>query len=91
MQHVVSREISKNWKLSVRNNKSQKISITLMDQIPITANSDIEVNEIQFSGGKLDAETGKVTWQLEVKPAEKAEKKISYTVRFPKGKKVNIE
>jgi uncharacterized protein (TIGR02231 family) len=84
-------ESMKNWKLSVRNNKSQKITITLKDQIPVTANSEIEVSDTRFSGGSLNAETGEVTWTLEVKPSEKAEKNLSYTVRYPKGKKVNLE
>ncbi len=84
-------EAAKGWKLSVRNNKSQKIEITLMDQIPLSANSDIEVNNTSLSGGKLDPATGEVSWNMEVKPAEKAEKKLSYTVRYPKGKKINLE
>ncbi len=84
-------EASKSWKLTVRNNKSQKINITLTDQLPMSANTDIEVANTQISGGKMDAATGEVTWQMDVKPTEKAEKKISYTVRYPKGKKVNLE
>jgi uncharacterized protein (TIGR02231 family) len=84
-------ESMKNWKLSVRNNKSQKISITMKDQIPVTASSEIEVTDTRLSGGSLNAETGEVTWKLEVKPSEKAEKNLSYTVRYPKGKKVNLE
>jgi uncharacterized protein (TIGR02231 family) len=84
-------ESMKNWKLSVRNNKLQKISISVKDQIPISASSEIEVTDIKLSGGSLNAETGEVTWKLEVKPSEKAEKNISYTVKYPKGKKVNLE
>jgi len=84
-------EAMKTWKLSARNNKSQKISITVKDQIPISASSEIEVTDTVISGGKLNPETGEVTWQLEIKPAEKAEKKLSYTVRYPKGKLINQE
>jgi uncharacterized protein (TIGR02231 family) len=84
-------EAMKSWKLSVRNNKSQKISITVKDQIPMSASSEIEVTETQSSGGKVDTVTGEVTWHLDIKPAEKAEKKLSYTVRYPKGKLINQE
>jgi uncharacterized protein (TIGR02231 family) len=84
-------EAMKSWKLSIRNNKSQKISITVKDQLPISASSEIEVTETQISGGKLDSVTGEVTWQMDIKPAEKAEKKLSYTVRYPKGKLINQE
>jgi uncharacterized protein (TIGR02231 family) len=84
-------ESAKSWKLTVKNNKSQKINITLLDQVPLSANSDIEVSDMQLSGGKLEAPTGVVTWELVIKPAEKTEKKLSYTVRYPKGKKINLD
>jgi uncharacterized protein (TIGR02231 family) len=84
-------EAMKSWKLSVRNNKSQKISITIKDQVPLSGSSEIEVTDTQISGGKLNPETGEVTWQLDIKPSEKAEKKLTYTVRYPKGKLINQE
>ncbi len=84
-------EVTRSWKLSVRNNKAQIIRITLLDQVPMPANSDIEVTNLQLSGGKQDGDTGRVTWELEIKPAERVEKVLSYTLRYPKGKKINID
>lgn len=84
-------EASKSWKLSVRNNKLQKINLTLTDQLPLSANTDIEVINAEFPGGKLNPGTGEVSWQMEINPSERSEKKIGWTVRYPKGKKVNID
>jgi len=84
-------EVSKSWKISVRNNKSEKITILVSDQLPLSAHSDIEVTDTRLSGGKLNAETGEVKWLIGVKPAEKAERSISWTVRYPKGKKINLD
>ncbi len=84
-------EVTKSWKLTLRNNKSQKINITVLDQVPLSANSDIEITGKELSGGNQDLTTGQVTWEITVKPSEKAEKRLSYTIRYPKGKKINID
>jgi uncharacterized protein (TIGR02231 family) len=84
-------EVTKSWKISVRNNKSEKITILVSDQLPLSANSDIEVTDTRISGGKLNTETGVVKWLVKVKTAEKSERSISWTVRYPKGKKINLD
>lgn len=84
-------EVTKTWKIAVRNNKQQKISLTLTDQIPMTANAEIEVTDSKTDGGRVNSETGEVNWKLDLNPSERTEKKLSYTVRYPKGKKINIE
>lgn len=84
-------EVTKSWKISVRNNKSENITILVSDQLPLSANSDIEVTDTRLSGGKLNAETGEVKWLIGVKPSEKAERSVSWTVRYPKGKKINLD
>ena len=85
------KETTRSWKITVRNNKSAKINIEMFDQIPITTNSEIEISDVELNGGKLDAETGKVTWNLNLSPGEQVEKILSYTVKHPKNKRLVIE
>ena len=85
------KETTRSWKITVRNNKSAKIKIDLFDQIPVTTNSEIEISDVDLNGGKLDAETGKVTWNLNLSPGEQVEKILSYTVKHPKNKRLVIE
>lgn len=85
------KETTRSWKITVRNNKSDKIKIDLFDQIPVTTNSEIEISDVELNGGKLDAETGKVTWNLNLSPGEQVEKILSYTVKHPKNKRLVIE
>jgi len=85
------KETTRSWKITVRNNKSAKIKIDLFDQIPVTTNSEIEISDVELNGGKLDAETGKVTWNLNLSPGEQVEKILSYTLKHPKNKHLVID
>ena len=75
--------------ITVRNTKKDKISITLEDQLPLTKNNDINVKAGDISGGSLNAETGKITWNLEVAPSSSLEKRLNFSVRYPKDKTVS--
>jgi len=77
--------------LTIRNNKTNSIKITVNDQIPVSSNSSIVVEASELSGGILDAETGTVKWDLEIKPQEKKELVLSYSVKYPKNQNIILE
>ena len=79
------------WKLTVRNTRTEPVTLMLTDQLPVSRNSSISVTEEELSGGTLDKETGTVTWRLELKPGEQRELKLRYAVKYPKGRSLNIE
>jgi len=82
---------SRTWKTTIRNNKSEKIKLIVLDQVPVSNNQEITVDVKELSNGKLDQETGEVTWEIELAPKETVEKMISYTVKFPKKKDLVVE
>ena len=82
---------SRGLEIIVRNNKSQNINLTLFDQIPVAAISDISVSATDLSKGKLDDQTGEVTWKLEIKPKAQKELKLAYEVKYPKHERVTLE
>ncbi len=77
--------------ISVRNNKSQAATIKLRDQIPLSQNSDIIVEALELTGGKLDSATGEITWDFKVEPHDTGEIILTYSVKYPKNKKVILE
>ena len=77
--------------ITVRNNKSVPVQITLNDQIPVSSNSSINVDPIELSGGKLNQQTGEIKWDLEVKPQETKQIVLTYSVKYPKDKIVTLE
>ncbi len=77
--------------LTVRNNKASTIKINLTDQIPVSSNSGINVEPVELSGGKLNAQTGEVTWELTIKPQDSSQLVLTYSVKYPKDKTVILE
>jgi len=62
----------------------------VMDQLPISNDKDIEVNDKDYKGADYNETTGAVTWKLQLKPNETRELVLGYTVKYPKDKQVNL-
>ncbi len=77
--------------ISVRNNKSRSVALKLRDQIPLSQNSQITVEALELTGGKLNPVTGEITWDLTVEPRETREIILTYSVKYPKNEKVMLE
>ena len=82
---------TKSFLISVRNNKSKAVTVKLRDQIPLSQNSDITVEALELTGGKLNPVTGEITWDLSVQPRENREIILTYSVKYPKNQKVMLE
>ncbi len=77
--------------LTVRNNKSTQVKLTLNDQIPVSTNSGITVEAIELSGGRHNQESGEIKWDLEIKPQETKQVVLTYSVKYPKDKTIILE
>lgn len=79
------------YEITVKNNKSEPINIILKDQFPISTNKEIDVTLLEGKDGSVNNEIGVITWQMQI-PAGKSEKRrISYSVKYPKDKVINIQ
>lgn len=78
------------YKISVRNTRSKNVDIVVMDQLPISNDKDIEVNDKEYKAADYNETTGALTWKLQLKPNETRELVFGYTVKYPKGKQVNL-
>lgn len=77
------------YEIIVRNSKKDPIEITLEDQIPVSQNSQIEVEVLDQGGANYDPVTGKLTWKLKLNSAETKSVQFKYSVKYPKNKSVN--
>lgn len=82
---------SREFQITVRNNKSVRISIQVLDQVPVSVNSSITVEVKELSKGDLNEQDGIVTWNLELDPGEQEVLTLGYEVKYPKREKVIIE
>ncbi|MDR1502664.1 MAG: mucoidy inhibitor MuiA family protein [Prevotella sp.] len=85
------KEDTRAWKISVRNNKSQTIKFVILDQIPVSTATEIEVNAENLSGADLNTDTGEVKWKMELNPSAKKELELKYKVKYPKDRNLTIE
>lgn len=81
----------KDWEINVRNTRAEQVTIKVYDQIPVSQNSAITVSAEELSGGILDAETGIVVWDLTLNPGESRKLRLSYEVKYPKSRRLNVE
>ncbi|MGA0556830.1 DUF4139 domain-containing protein [Larkinella sp. VNQ87] len=79
---------SYSYKISVRNTKAEPVSLTVFDQIPVSTDSRIEVELDDRAGAEHNAETGRLTWNLALKPGESRDLVFRYTIKYPKGKQL---
>lgn len=77
------------WEISVRNTKGEPVKITVEDQMPISKNSQIEVNPLDTGGSRFDEKTGKMVWSLTLQPNETRKMGFRYEVKYPKDKQVS--
>lgn len=76
------------YQIEVRNNKKVPITLELQDQFPLSPSEDIQIERGDVGDGKVDAETGIVTWNLELKPGEQAKRTLQFEVTYPKDVQV---
>jgi uncharacterized protein (TIGR02231 family) len=76
------------YRITVRNNKNEVIKIHLEDQIPVSRNSQIEVDLFDNHRGQYNAENGKLVWDLQLNPNESRVIELQYSIKYPKGKTI---
>ncbi len=82
---------SRFYDITVRNNKNEKINLTLEDQFPISTDKEIQVDHGQYKDGKLNESTSKVTWNLTINPKEEVLKQIGYKVKYPRDRILQLD
>jgi uncharacterized protein (TIGR02231 family) len=78
------------YQITVRNNKKEKAEMIIKDQYPISTDKDIEVELLDNSGATVNKDNGVLTWKMELAPGESKRLRVSYSVKYPKDKTVNI-
>ena len=78
------------YEITVKNNKKDAIEILVKDQYPISQDREVGVELIESSEAVNNNETGVLTWKLKLAPGEVKKLKMSYSVKYPKDKTLNL-
>lgn len=80
--------ISVTYEIMVKNTKSVTAELHIDDQIPLSSNPGIVVKLTDSSKAKYDVETGKLSWDINLKPKESRKISFTYEVKIPKDKMI---
>jgi uncharacterized protein (TIGR02231 family) len=78
------------YEITLRNNNSESVNVQLFDQIPISRNAEIEVEQSELTGATLNKDLGEVHWSVALKANESKKVRLIYSVKYPKGKQVQF-
>lgn len=68
------------YAIKIINGKSVPAHIIVVDQLPVSTHVKVMVEKTTLSGGTVEETTGKVTWEIDVKPNEEKDIKFGYKI-----------
>lgn len=75
--------------ITLTNNSREEVSIEVLDQVPVSTDERIIVEDVKTQPPlKPEADTGKLAWQISLKPGESKKIEIMFAVKHPKD--INI-
>lgn len=77
------------YEISIRNTRTQAVALTVEDQIPLSRNSQIEVELTDKGGAVYNKTTGMLSWSLTLQPNESKKLTYSFDVKYPKDKVIS--
>mgnify|MGYP000994974387 CR=1 FL=1 len=89
-EKVVGTKIEKSYAyaIEVKNLKSTNIEIVVQDQVPVSQNTEIEVENEELSKGVIDQRTGIIEWEFTLKPKATKDIILKYKIKHDKDKQV---
>lgn len=79
------------YQITIKNNHEIPVQINLLDQIPISQDSDISVSVEEISMAEMNEETGILKWVMSLQPGESKSVKLGFEIKYPKDKKIRVK
>lgn len=78
------------YSMTIKNNRKSPITIDILDQIPISSNSEIEVESIEISDADYNEQTGELKWHYKVDSGNTKTINLTFSVKYPKTSNVKV-
>lgn len=78
------------YRMVVKNNRKVPIEIEVLDQLPVSQDSDIEVSAEDISDANKNELTGELKWIHKIEPGKNKIIDLTFTVKYPKNKPISI-
>ena len=77
--------------ITAKNLRQQPTPLRVEEQIPVAADSRIQVAATETSGAPFNAETGRLTWQARLQPNETRTWKLAYEIKYPRKVAITVD
>ncbi|KQC33062.1 hypothetical protein AAU57_06840 [Nonlabens sp. YIK11] len=81
--------LEKRYVITLKNNRNTDIKVKLEDRIPISANSDIKVDDVETGNAAVQSDEQILTWMVDIASGAQVKREFSYQVKYPKGRRIN--
>jgi len=78
------------YEITLKNNKKEEVHMLLKDQFPLSTSREIEVELKESSQAMINTDLGVLTWPITLAPGETKKLRLSYSVKYPKDKVLNL-
>ncbi|MDI1317971.1 mucoidy inhibitor MuiA family protein [Flavobacterium sp.] len=85
-----SRIVTRNYEITLRNNKPIDVTVKVYDRIPVSQNKEIKVETQNVDNAEYDEKTGILFWNVPISSKQAVKKQLGYEVKYPKTRKVNL-
>ncbi|GIV41672.1 MAG: hypothetical protein KatS3mg034_0982 [Vicingaceae bacterium] len=82
------KKVTLGYEIQLKNNHNIPVTIEVIDQIPVSKNSNIKVESIETTGAQVESSTGILKWKITLSPGEQKKIYFSFSVQYPKDKTV---
>jgi hypothetical protein len=86
-----SRTETKQYEITVRNTKKVAVTVTIQDQVPVSTNKEIEVDDARAQDAQLDKDSGIATWNILLESAQERKLQIGYKIKYPRDRKIILD
>ena len=74
-----------------KNKRGIPVDIEVVDQVPISQNSEIGVKILETSGAEANMQTGKLKWRLKLSAGQSKKLRLSFSIKYPKDMSVPVQ
>lgn len=84
-------ELEYDYKITVENYKSKNVTLQVLDQLPRPLHESISMDEVQLvpEVKEMNKQTNELKWVIDLKPKEKKELTIHFTISYPRDANVS--
>lgn len=76
------------YEIVVKNNKKTPVDLLLKDQYPISKTKEVEVTVTDNGNAEVKEDLGILNWKISLAPGESKKIRFSYSMKYPKDKKI---